>query len=96
MARRDVALIIHEGVQALDVAGPLDVFATANMFVPEDEGYNCLLLAEGKYPVCSSNGMLLTAHLSFGEACRVFHTVLVAGGPGLPHAVADEAMSEWL
>jgi transcriptional regulator GlxA family with amidase domain len=96
MGKRDVALIIHEGVQALDVAGPLDVFATANMFLPEDEGYNCLLLAEGTQPVRSSNGMLLVAHFSFGEACRTFHTVLVAGGPALPDSVADEATSDWL
>lgn len=96
MAKRDVALIIHDGVQALDVAGPLDVFATANMFVPDDDGYDCLLLAEGKDPVRSSNGMLLTAHLSFDEACRKFHTVLVAGGPALPDAAADAAMSHWL
>ncbi len=96
MAKREVALIIHDGVQALDVAGPLDVFAAANGFVPDDEGYNCLLVAEGKHPVRSSNGMLLTAHLSFAEACRTFHTVLVAGGPAFPDAAADEAMSEWL
>jgi transcriptional regulator GlxA family with amidase domain len=40
--------------------------------------------------------MLLTAHLSFEEARRPFHTVLVAGGPALPDASADAAMSEWL
>ena len=96
MAKRDVALIIHDGVQALDVAGPLDVFAAANGFLPDDEGYNCLLVAQDKHPVRSSNGMQLTAHLSFAEACRPFHTVLVAGGPALPDAAADEAMSEWL
>jgi transcriptional regulator GlxA family with amidase domain len=96
VVKRDIALIIHDGVQALDVAGPLDVFGAANGFVPDDEGYNCLLVAEGKHPVRSSNGMLLTAHLSFEEARRPFHTVLVAGGPALPDASADEAMSEWL
>ena len=33
MTNRDIALVIHEGVQALDVAGPLDVFAAANDFL---------------------------------------------------------------
>jgi len=96
MTKREVALIIHDGVQALDVAGPLDVFAAANDFVGDDDGYICLLVAEGRAPVRTSNGMLLTAHLSFAEAHRSFHTVLVAGGPGLPDADADEAMSDWL
>lgn len=31
MANRDIAIVIHDGVQALDVAGPLDVFAAANV-----------------------------------------------------------------
>jgi transcriptional regulator GlxA family with amidase domain len=96
MAKRDVGLIIHDGVQALDVAGPLDVFSTANMFVADEDGYNCLLIGEVKSPVRTSNGMLLMAHLSFDEACRPFHTVLVAGGPALPDAAADDATSEWL
>ncbi|MDN4984165.1 MULTISPECIES: GlxA family transcriptional regulator [unclassified Bradyrhizobium] len=96
MAKRDIALIIHDGVQALDVAGPLDVFSTANMFVAEGDGYNCLLIGEGKSPVRTSNGMLLMAHLSFEEACRPFHTVLVAGGPALPDAAADASTSQWL
>lgn len=96
MAKRDVALIIHDGVQALDVAGPLDVFSTANMFVADEDGYNCLLIGEDKSPVRTSNGMLLMAHLSFDEACRPFHTVLVAGGPALPDAGADDVTSKWL
>ncbi len=96
MARRDVALIVYDGVQALDVAGPLDVFAAANGFVPEADGYNLFLVAETKQPIQSSGGMLITAHLTFDEACRPFNTVLVAGGQVLPDADKNEAMSQWL
>lgn len=96
MAQREVALIIHDGVQALDVAGPLDVFAAANGFLPEDDHYRCLLVARENRSVRSSNGMRMTADLSFDEACRPFHTVLVAGGPGLPDSPADAPMSDWL
>jgi putative intracellular protease/amidase len=28
-----VAIVVYEGVQALDVAGPLDVFSEANTFI---------------------------------------------------------------
>jgi len=96
MPTRDVALIIHEGVQCLDVAGPLDVFAEANGFLSEDDGYRCLTLAETTAPIRASNGMSLAAHFGFEEAARVFHTVLVAGGPGFPECPEDEAMSIWL
>jgi hypothetical protein len=30
MVKLDIALNVHDGVQALDVAGPLDVFASTN------------------------------------------------------------------
>lgn len=96
MATRDVALIIHDGVQALDVAGPLDVFAAANGFLPEQDHYRCLLVGRTRTPVRCSNSMWMTADLSFEEAARPFHTVLVAGGPALPDRPADDAMSDWL
>jgi len=84
MANREMALVIHDGVQALDVAEPLDVFAAANDFLPEEDHYRCLLVGKQRAPVRSSNGMWMTADLTFDEADRVFDTVLVAGGPALP------------
>jgi transcriptional regulator GlxA family with amidase domain len=96
MAIREVALVIHEGVQALDVAGPLDVFAAANGFLPEEDRYRCVLVAKDTLPVRCSNGMQMTADLSFEEADRPFNTVLVAGAPTLPDRPACDAMSEWL
>lgn len=96
MARRQVALVIHEGVQALDVAGPLDVFAEANAALTSGEGYDCLLLAGDTAPLRASNGMVMVPHLSFEQACRQFDIVLVAGGPALPDAEPDAGMSNWL
>ncbi len=96
MVGTSVALLIHDGVQALDVAGPLDVFAEANGFLPDGRGYELVLLAAERGPVRASNGMPLTAHLSFAEAARRFDTVLVAGGPALPDAAEDGATSAWL
>lgn len=96
MAKRDIALVIHDGVQSLDVAGPLDVFTEANGFLAKDEGYRCLLLAETTALIRASNGTPMAAHMSFRDASQVFHTVLVAGGPDLPERNEDPAMSAWL
>ena len=96
MTRKQVAFVIHDGVQALDVAGPLDVFAEANAFLSGGTGYYCSLVAASTAPVRASNGMPLAAHLSFAEATQPFDTVLVAGGPALPEGPADDAMSAWL
>jgi transcriptional regulator GlxA family with amidase domain len=96
MAIREVAIVIFDGVQALDVAGPLDVFAAANDFLAAHDHYRCHLVAADRAPLRSSNGMWMTANLSFDEARRSFHTVLVAGGQRLPDSPPDEAMSTWL
>jgi len=96
MAKKNVALIIHEGVQALDVAGPLDVFAEANDLLPVNDRYACIVIASHRKPIRASNGMTLGAHLTFAEAARRFHTVLVAGGPTLPNAHKNERLSQWL
>jgi transcriptional regulator GlxA family with amidase domain len=93
---REVVLVIHEGVQALDVAGPLDVFAEATSRLSPSRGYRCLLVAATRAPVRCSNGMAFLPDLSFAEAEREFHTVLVAGGPALPEAAPDPALSAWL
>lgn len=96
MAVREIAIVIHEGVQALDVAGPLDVFNAANDFLPAQDRYDLKLVAREKSSVRCSNGMRMAPDMSFDEACRPFHTVLVAGGPALPHRPGCDAMSEWL
>jgi transcriptional regulator GlxA family with amidase domain len=96
MPQRTVAVIIYEGVQALDVVGPLDVFAAANGFVTADDRYDCLLVGAHTRSVRCSNGMGMAADLSYEQAGRAFDTVLVAGGPDLPNSLADEAMSAWL
>lgn len=96
MTRREVALVIHDGVQALDVAGPLDVFAEANALLPADEAYDCLLLATGTDAVRASNGMAMVPHCSFAQAQRRFDIALVAGGPALPDAQPNAGVLSWL
>lgn len=96
MARHAVAIVIHDGVQALDVAGPLDVFAEANGFLPPDAGYDITVVAGDTRPMRASNGMALVADRDFAEAAAVFDTALVAGGPALPDRPHDAAMNAWL
>jgi transcriptional regulator GlxA family with amidase domain len=96
MPAHRVALVIHDGVQALDVAGPVDVFAEANAFIPEDHRYETLLVARTRSPLRASNKMQLIPDLAFDEASEPFDLVLVAGGPQLPYAGADPEMTAWL
>ncbi|WP_066821021.1 GlxA family transcriptional regulator [Sphingomonas mali] len=96
MPAEKVAVVIHDGVQALDVAGPSDVFAEANAFIPEADRYQTLLVARDRAPLRASNNMQIMPDLSFDEASGRYDLVLVAGGPDLPYADPDPAMVAWL
>lgn len=93
---KSVAIVIFPGVQALDVAGPLDVFAEANRFVSSGSGYRIVTLSTAPYPITASNGMPLGAHFDIDNAAGPFDIVLVPGGPELPVSDPDPRLSGWL
>lgn len=96
MAGRRVGIVVHEGVQALDVAGPVDVFAEANGFLPAGSFYETVLIGADTRPLRASNGMKMAADLGFDEATAAFDMLLVAGGPALSEAAPDPRLSDWL
>jgi putative intracellular protease/amidase len=81
-----VAIVIFDGVQALDVAGPMDVFAEANTFLPEHQRYQVSLVGYQAGTVTCSNGMQVTAPYGYADFDTAFDLLLVAGGPQLPNA----------
>jgi transcriptional regulator GlxA family with amidase domain len=91
-----VAIAIFPDVQALDVAGPVDVFAEANRFVAPEDRYTVTLLSADARTLRASNGMSLTADQTFGEARGYFDLALVAGGPRLPEVAPEPRLTEWL
>jgi len=91
-----VAIAIFPGVQALDVAGPLDVFAEANGFIDGNDRYEVKLLAADGAPLRASNGITLIADETFDAKRSTFDLALVAGGPALPESVPDTRLTNWL
>src|SRR5258708_5067511 len=92
-----VAIAIFPGVQALDVAGPVDVFSEANRFIAPQNRYEVTLLSAEPGPLRASNGMTLIADVTFDQPRRPFDLALVAGGPALPGDTApDTRLLEWL
>jgi transcriptional regulator GlxA family with amidase domain len=80
--KRTVLLLIYEGVQPIDVAGPMQAFATAD---EETGGTSYRIVAASLYPglVGFAGGLqVMGARLPRGP----IHTVLIPGGPGV-HAV---------
>jgi transcriptional regulator GlxA family with amidase domain len=91
-----VAIVVSDGAQALDIAGPLDVFAEANANLPAQQRYEVALVGGKAGTVTCSNGMQLAVPLGFADAGRQFDLVLVAGGPQLPDAQPSNEALAWL
>lgn len=96
MPGQTIAIAIDEGVQALDVGGPIDVFAEANNFIEGPDQYRTVLVAADRGPIRASNGMRLLADLTFEEATGGFDIVLVAGSPSFAEARPDDRLIEWI
>ena len=90
MPVQSVAIVIYEGVQALDVAGPMDVFSEANTFLGSTDRYETVLVAAHRNPLRASNGMRMVADLTFEDAAGGFDIILVAGAPTPPEAEPED------
>ena len=91
-----VAIVVFEGVQALDVAGPVDVFAEANTFLPPHQHYEVSLVGVRSGNVRCSSGMGIHVpydYVSYVENCDL---LLIAGGPKLPAAKPEHEFLKWI
>jgi len=97
MPVRTVAILVYDGVQALDVAGPLDVFAEASRQIAPADGYDIVLVAETLDPVRTSNGTRIVPDRCLSDARDSFSVVLVAGGECLYNGLRPgDAVLDWL
>jgi transcriptional regulator GlxA family with amidase domain len=95
---RVVEVLAYDAVQLLDVAGPLQVFASANDLSAEAGNpppYTLQVVAPAAFSVTASAGLgLATRPLS--PIAAPLDTLIVAGGPGVEAAATDPALVQWL
>lgn len=98
---RRVALLVFPGFQALDAAGPLEVFAAASAVWREagagrGPAYALELVAREPGPVATSSGYAFVAQRGLAGTRGPLDTLLVAGGLGTDRAAADRALVGWI
>ncbi|MFJ5260215.1 GlxA family transcriptional regulator [Streptomyces sp. NPDC088387] len=91
MAQRTVLVVLFDGVQSLDVTGPVEVFAGAEKHQPGTYRIRTASLDGG--PVRSSSGLALVPDTSLADARRP-HTLVVPGGIGT--RTPDPRLTDWL
>ncbi|AWN43452.1 GlxA family transcriptional regulator [Methylobacterium durans] len=91
-----VAVLALPGVQLLDVAGPLDVFAEANTQAGA-EIYELVVVGIAPGPIETSSGRRLVTDIVLGdETAPAFDTLLVAGAPRMEDFRPDAVLRDWL
>lgn len=88
---RRIALVVFDGVQALDVTGPLEVFSQASRL--GGEAYDATLVGRGAR---TTSGLVLGPVAGLDEAPREVDTLVVAGGLGVADAEHDAELVAWI
>src|ERR1700722_13167843 len=93
---RTIAILATQGVQLLDVSGPLDVFAEANVQAGRPV-YRLLIIASSRGDLRSSSGVRLVPDYVIGDDIDDrLDTLLVAGAPNMPDVRPDKTVVAWL
>jgi len=97
MPPHSVLILVFDGVQSLDVTGPLEVFDGANRYLaargPDGPAYRITVASPDGAPVRTSSGLTLVPDGGLAAAAAP-HTLVVPGGAG---ARADnEPVTAWL
>src|SRR4051812_10287412 len=88
---RKITLIVFEGAQLLDVAGPADVFNEANKFIG-DSRYDLVYVSSNGGTVRLSCGLPVETKKVGNRQVKELETLIVSGGraEGLFNAMNDE------
>src|SRR6185312_15632478 len=88
-----VVMVVFDGFQLFDLAGPADVFAAANL-LSGGSGYRLEVTAVRAGSILAHNGLATTAQTPLAEVAGPIDTLLVTGGLGVPGQAGNRQMIE--
>lgn len=91
--KRRVAILVFEGAEVLDFAGPFEVFSVASE-LHENALFDVRVVAASRAPVCAINGLLVLPNATFVELSDP-DILVVAGGSGTRQAMNDPHLLAW-
>jgi putative intracellular protease/amidase/YHS domain-containing protein len=89
-ARKTVAILVHDGVELLDFAGPGEVFAATDL----GRAYKVLLVAADAKPITSQGFVTITPNCTFAD-CPQPDVIVLPGGTTV-EALKDPRLVAWL
>lgn len=91
-SRRDVAILLFEGVQIIDYTGPYEVFGHA--WTPDGPAFRTYTVAEKPGPITTAMGMSVNPRYTFADAPKP--DVLILPGGGVPPHLENPALMAWV
>ena len=89
-----IGYLVFDGVQALDLFGPLEAFQEANDQIAAAR-YRNVLVSETGAPAMSSSGVVVSAHHSIAD-CPPLDTLIIPGGAGARVKGFPSAALSWI
>jgi transcriptional regulator GlxA family with amidase domain len=102
MEKWNAGILIFDGVEVLDFAGPFEVFSRTRL-VPgaasrrseESAPFTVFTVAKSRAPIAATGGLIVTPHYGFTDAPRI-DLLLVPGGQGTRPLLDDAETLEWI
>jgi transcriptional regulator GlxA family with amidase domain len=102
MEKWNAGILIFDGVEVLDFAGPFEVFSRTRL-VPgaasrrseESAPFTVFTVAKSRTPIAATGGLTVTPHYGFADAPRI-DLLLVPGGQGTRPLLEDAETLEWI
>ena len=95
-----IALFAYPRVQALDLSGPLELFARATRLLRDESrshpGYSLAVVGTEAGPLSASSGFRFLPDTTFRALRGEVDTLLVVGGLGVDALLGDRAILGWL
>jgi transcriptional regulator GlxA family with amidase domain len=100
--KRNVGILIFDGVEVLDFAGPFEVFSRTRL-IPGVESrrsqasapFHVFTVAKSEIPVSATGDLRIIPHYAFGSAPRI-DLLVVPGGFGTRALLHDHETLEWI
>ncbi len=92
--RRQIGILLFDGVEELDAVGPWEVLSTWTQQHPDD-GWDAFFLSRDGRPVRAAKTLVLGAHHSIDDA-PALDVLLHPGGPGTRPMLHDAEHLDWV
>ena len=98
---RRVGIVAYPGIEILDVTGPMEVFAFANILVQlsdlsNEPAYAIELLAAKPGPLTASCGLQIIANRAYSDVQEEIDTLLISGTTNIDCLLCDPELQDWV